>query len=61
MPSMTGLIMLMGIATKNSILLIGYGVIARRDHGLPRFEAIIDDCRKRARPSVMSNIAMGVG
>ena len=61
MPSMIGLIMLMGIATKNSILLIDYVVIARRDHGLPRFEAIIDACHKRARPIVMTTIAMGAG
>jgi multidrug efflux pump subunit AcrB len=61
MPSMIGLIMLMGIATKNSILLVDYVVIARRDHGLPRFEAILDACHKRARPIVMTTIAMGAG
>ena len=61
MPSMIGLIMLMGIATKNSILLVDYVIIARRDHGLPRFEAIVDACRKRARPIVMTTIAMGAG
>jgi multidrug efflux pump subunit AcrB len=61
MPSMIGLIMLMGIATKNSILLIDYVIIARRDHGLPRAEAIVDACRKRARPIVMTTIAMGAG
>ncbi|WP_326539023.1 efflux RND transporter permease subunit [Pseudorhodoferax sp.] len=61
MPSMIGLIMLMGIATKNSILLVDYIIIARRDHGLPRTEAILDACRKRARPIVMTTIAMGAG
>jgi multidrug efflux pump subunit AcrB len=61
MPSMIGLIMLMGIATKNSILLIDYVVLARREHGLNRFDAIIDACRKRARPIVMTTIAMGAG
>lgn len=61
MPSMIGLIMLMGIATKNSILLVDYVIIARRDHGLPRHEAILDACRKRARPIVMTTIAMGAG
>jgi multidrug efflux pump subunit AcrB len=61
MPSMIGLIMLMGIATKNSILLIDYIIIARRDHGLERRDAIIDACRKRARPIVMTTIAMGAG
>ena len=61
MPSMIGLIMLMGIATKNSILLIDYVILARRDHGLERWDAIIDACRKRARPIVMTTIAMGAG
>ncbi|QPF76469.1 efflux RND transporter permease subunit [Roseateles sp. DAIF2] len=61
MPSMIGLIMLMGIATKNSILLVDYVIIARRDHGLARFEAILDACHKRARPIVMTTIAMGAG
>ena len=61
MPSMIGLIMLMGIATKNSILLVDYVILARRDHGLPRFEAILDACHKRARPIIMTTIAMGAG
>jgi multidrug efflux pump subunit AcrB len=61
MPSMIGLIMLMGIATKNSILLIDYVILARRDHGLERWDAILDACRKRARPIVMTTIAMGAG
>ena len=61
MPSMIGLIMLMGIATKNSILLIDYVILARRDHGLSRWEALLDACRKRARPIVMTTVAMGAG
>ena len=61
MPSMIGLIMLMGIATKNSILLIDYVILARRDHGMARWEATLDACRKRARPIVMTTIAMAAG
>jgi multidrug efflux pump subunit AcrB len=61
MPSMIGLIMLMGIATKNSILLVDYVIIARRDHGLDRWHALLDACHKRARPIVMTTIAMGAG
>ncbi|MFA5083254.1 MAG: efflux RND transporter permease subunit, partial [Hydrogenophilaceae bacterium] len=61
MPSMIGLIMLMGIATKNSILLIDYVILARRDHGLNRWEALLDAGRKRARPIVMTTLAMGAG
>ncbi len=61
MPSMIGLIMLMGIATKNSILLVEYAIVARRDRGLSRWDALIDACSKRARPIVMTTVAMGAG
>jgi multidrug efflux pump subunit AcrB len=61
LPSMIGLIMLMGIATKNSILLVDYIILARREHGLNRWDATIDACRKRVRPIVMTTIAMGAG
>ena len=61
MPSMIGLIMLMGIATKNSILLVDYVILARRDHGLARLEAVLDACHKRARPIIMTTIAMAAG
>ena len=60
MPSMIGLIMLMGIATKNSILLVDYAIIARRD-GMGRYDALMDACHKRARPIIMTTIAMGAG
>jgi multidrug efflux pump subunit AcrB len=61
MPSLIGLLMLMGIVTKNSILLVEYAIVARRDHGMARFEALLDACHKRARPIVMTTIAMGAG
>jgi multidrug efflux pump subunit AcrB len=61
MPSLIGLVMLMGIATKNSILLVEYAIVAQRDHSLSRFDALIDACHKRARPIVMTTIAMGAG
>ena len=61
MPSMIGLIMLMGVASKNSILLIEYAIMARRDMGMNRMEALLDACHKRARPIVMTTIAMGAG
>ena len=61
MPSLIGLIMLMGVATKNSILLVEYAIVARRDFGLNRFDALVDACQKRARPIVMTTIAMGAG
>jgi len=60
MPSMIGLIMLMGIVTKNSILLVDYAILARQD-GMGRFEALVDACHKRSRPILMTTIAMGAG
>jgi len=60
MPSLIGLIMLMGIATKNSILLVEYAIVARRE-GMSRFDALIDACHKRARPIIMTTLAMGAG
>jgi multidrug efflux pump subunit AcrB len=60
MPTMIGLIMLMGIVTKNSILLVDYAVLARQA-GMERFDALVDACRKRSRPIVMTTIAMGTG
>jgi len=61
MPSLIGLIMLMGIATKNSILLVEYAIVARRDFKMSRWDALMDACHKRARPIVMTTIAMGAG
>jgi multidrug efflux pump subunit AcrB len=61
MPSLIGLIMLMGIATKNSILLVEYAIVARRDQGMSRWDALMDACHKRARPIIMTTIAMGAG
>ena len=65
MPSMIGLIMLMGIATKNSILLVDYVILSRREHTgdthFSRFDALLDACRKRARPIIMTTVAMGAG
>jgi multidrug efflux pump subunit AcrB len=60
MPSMIGLIMLMGIVTKNSILLVDYAILARKE-GMSRFDALVDACHKRSRPILMTTIAMGAG
>ncbi len=71
MPSLIGLIMLMGIATKNSILLVEYAIEARRGRPatdtqaavapMSRTDALLDACHKRVRPIVMTTIAMGAG
>ncbi len=61
MPVLIGMLMLMGIVTKNSILLVEYTILARRERGLGRFDALIDACHKRARPIIMTTVAMGAG
>ena len=61
MPVVIGVLMLMGIVTKNSILLVEYAIVARRDRGVTRIDAVIDACHKRARPIVMTTIAMAAG
>jgi multidrug efflux pump subunit AcrB len=61
MPTVIGLLMLMGVVTKNSILLVEYAIMARREHGMSRFDALVDACHKRSRPIFMTTIAMGAG
>jgi Cu/Ag efflux pump CusA len=60
MPVVIGILMLMGIVTKNAIMLVDFAIEEVR-HGVPRGEAIVDACRKRARPIVMTTIAMSAG
>ncbi|MCA1370744.1 efflux RND transporter permease subunit [Bradyrhizobium sp. BRP14] len=60
MPVLIGLLMLMGVVTKNSILLVEYAILSRRG-GMSRFDALVDACHKRARPIVMTTIAMSGG
>lgn len=61
MPSLIGLIMLMGIASKNSILLVDYAIIAKDEKSYSRTNALLDACHKRARPIIMTTLAMGAG
>jgi multidrug efflux pump subunit AcrB len=59
-PVWIGILMLMGIVTKNAIMLVEFAVESIRA-GVPRDEAIIDAGLKRARPIVMTTIAMAAG
>lgn len=61
MPSVIGILMLMGIVTKNSILLVEYAIRAQHEYRLMRTEALIDSCRKRSQPIMMTTIAMVAG
>ncbi len=60
LPVAIGILMLMGIVTKNAIMLVDFAK-ERQAQGAPRHEAIIDAGRKRARPIVMTTIAMVAG
>lgn len=60
-PAMIGIVMLMGIVTKNSILLVEYAVVGMTERGLSRHDALIEACHKRARPILMTTVAMIAG
>jgi HAE1 family hydrophobic/amphiphilic exporter-1 len=60
MVAFIGLIMLMGLVTKNSILLVDYTNVLRR-RGMKRFEAIIEAGSTRLRPILMTTMAMILG
>ncbi|WP_284775990.1 efflux RND transporter permease subunit [Agrobacterium sp. lyk4-40-TYG-31] len=60
MPVLIGILMLMGIVTKNAILLVDFAIEMRR-HGLERVHAMVEAGRKRARPIIMTSIAMSAG
>lgn len=61
LPVLIGLVMLLGIVTKNSILLVDFAVMGIKEYGLSQTEALIDACRKRARPIMMTTVAMVAG
>lgn len=60
MPVMIGLLMLLGIVAKNSILVIDFA-LEEIQKGVPKFEAIVDAGHKRAQPIVMTTVAMVAG
>ncbi len=60
MPVVIGILMLMGLVTKNAIMLVDFAV-EEMGRGVDRVTAIVDAGRKRARPIVMTTIAMAAG
>ncbi|GGF84806.1 ABC transporter permease [Azorhizobium oxalatiphilum] len=60
LPVVIGFLMLMGIVTKNAILLVDFAVESIR-HGYSRFDALMEAGRKRAQPIIMTTIAMAAG
>src|SRR6218665_103619 len=68
--SVIGVVMLMGLVTKNAILLVDFAIRARQEHvdnqgrsvpGLPRAEALLLAARVRLRPILMTTLAMIFG
>ena len=59
-PSLIGFLMLMGLAAKNSILLVEFAIERERE-GATQRAALIEACRERARPIVMTTLAMAAG
>jgi hydrophobe/amphiphile efflux-1 (HAE1) family protein len=60
LPVMIGVLMLMGIVAKNSILLVDFAIEEMRA-GKTRLQAIVEAGHKRARPIVMTTVAMVAG
>ncbi|MFI4965495.1 MAG: efflux RND transporter permease subunit [Caulobacterales bacterium] len=59
-PSLIGFLMLLGLAAKNSILLVEYAIERERE-GMSQKEALFEACRERARPIIMTTMAMAAG
>ena len=59
--SIIGIVMLMGLAAKNGILLVDFINHARENQGMNRFDAIVEAGRVRLRPIVMTSLAMIFG
>ncbi|CAN7659071.1 efflux RND transporter permease subunit [Neorhizobium tomejilense] len=57
LPVVIGILMLMGIVTKNAIMLLDFA-IERETHGLSRVDAIVEACSERVRPIIMTTFAM---
>ena len=60
LPAMIGVLMLMGIVAKNSILLVDFAIEEMRA-GRDRLTALLESGHKRARPIVMTTVAMVAG
>jgi multidrug efflux pump subunit AcrB len=58
--ALIGIVLLMGLVTKNSILLVDYALVNQRE-GLPPFKAVLESGVARLRPILMTTIAMIAG
>ncbi|MET3600757.1 efflux RND transporter permease subunit [Martelella mangrovi] len=60
LPVVIGILMLMGIVTKNAIMLVDFA-IEHEKAGHPRLEATMEACAERVRPIIMTTLAMVAG
>jgi multidrug efflux pump subunit AcrB len=61
MGTMIGIVLLMGLVTKNAILLIDRAIVRVREHGEPPLQAILEAGPERLRPILMTSAAMVLG
>jgi HAE1 family hydrophobic/amphiphilic exporter-1 len=61
MGALIGIVLLMGLVTKNAILLIDRAIVRVRDHGETPFRAILEAGPERLRPILMTSAAMVLG
>ncbi|MFC7379168.1 efflux RND transporter permease subunit [Brevundimonas sp. GCM10030266] len=61
LPVMIGVVLLTGVVTKNSILLVEHALVGIHKEGLGRGEALLAACHARARPILMTSLAMIAG
>lgn len=61
MGALIGIVLLMGLVTKNAILLIDRAIVRVRDHGEPPAQAIREAGPERLRPILMTSAAMVLG
>jgi multidrug efflux pump len=59
--SVVGIILLMGIVKKNAIMMVDFALVAERRDGLAPTEAILEACRVRFRPILMTTLTAMLG
>ncbi len=59
--AMIGIVLLIGIVKKNAILLVDFALVQERDHGMSPRDSILEACRMRFRPIMMTSFAAALG